>query len=56
MIGSVMAACSFFASTFSPNINWLILTHGVMGGKFMGMGGKFVGTGGKYGAWGGGGG
>ena len=32
IVGSVMACLSFVASTFSPNIDWLIVTYGAMGG------------------------
>ena len=33
IVGSVCASISFFLSTFSPNINYLILTYGIMGGE-----------------------
>ena len=30
--GSILATLSFIASTFSPNLNWLIITYGICGG------------------------
>ena len=35
IIGSVLAGISFVISQWSPNINVMILTYGVMGGKLV---------------------
>ena len=33
MAGSVVASFAFFISSFSPNVDVLILTYGVLGGE-----------------------
>ncbi|GLV31457.1 uncharacterized protein CBL_07219 [Carabus blaptoides fortunei] len=37
MAGSFIGASAFVLSTFSPSVNWLMLTYGIMGGIGFGM-------------------
>ncbi|ELU15285.1 hypothetical protein CAPTEDRAFT_171191 [Capitella teleta] len=37
IVGSIWSTIAFFASTYSPNINVLILTYGVLGGMGFGL-------------------
>lgn len=37
VVGSIMAAGSFFASSFSNSIIMMLITYGIMGGQFKPM-------------------
>lgn len=37
LCGALVAACGFISSTFAPNVEILILTYGVIGGKWINL-------------------